>query len=101
MNVDIKQFMAGKKLTVDEINSLLPCKIVFKKPDKHKFDSTGFNEKLSRREKEVIQLIKLGLKNREIAKQLELAYETVKTHRKNIFRKLKINNVSQLIHVEL
>jgi len=101
MSVNIKQFTAGEKLTVDEINTLLPCEIIFNKPDKHKLGNTYHEKALSCREKEIIQLIKLGLKNKEIAKQLKLAYETVKTHRKNIFRKLKINNVSQLIHLEL
>lgn len=44
--------------------------------------------KLSSRELEVIQLIKAGLKTKEIADKLNISYYTAETHRKNI--KLKV-----------
>lgn len=44
--------------------------------------------KLSNREMEVIQLIKEGLKTKEIAERLNISFYTAETHRKNI--KLKI-----------
>jgi len=43
---------------------------------------------LTDREKEICRLILKGLGNQEIADTLIIAFETVKTHRKNIFRKL-------------
>ena len=52
---------------------------------------------LSDRETEIIQLILNQCETREIAAKLNLSPLTVKTHRKNIFKKLKIRNVSGLL----
>jgi DNA-binding NarL/FixJ family response regulator len=43
---------------------------------------------LSLRETEIIQLISAGMANKEIAEKLFLSIHTVKTHRKNIIKKL-------------
>jgi DNA-binding NarL/FixJ family response regulator len=51
---------------------------------------------LSERELEIIRLIVNGSTSTEIAAQLFLSEHTVKTHRKNIFRKIGINSISQL-----
>jgi DNA-binding NarL/FixJ family response regulator len=48
-------------------------------------------------EKEVVGLIAEGLTTKEIAERKNISFHTVMTHRKNIFRKLGINNVSELM----
>jgi DNA-binding NarL/FixJ family response regulator len=53
--------------------------------------------KISPRELEIIQLIKQGKSTKEIAEELSLSVFTIETHRKNIFRKLKIASLGQLI----
>ena len=52
---------------------------------------------LSFREVQIIALIRAGLNNEQIAEQLHLSVETVKTHRKNIHFKLGINKVTDLV----
>lgn len=52
---------------------------------------------LSKREFEIIQLIKLGLTNRVIAEKLFLSIYTVETHRKNIMQKLQLKSPAALI----
>lgn len=52
---------------------------------------------LSKREKEILKLIAEGLTNMEISKQLFISIDTVDTHRKNLYTKLKVNNTAQLI----
>jgi DNA-binding NarL/FixJ family response regulator len=52
---------------------------------------------LTFREVEIIQLIKEGCTNGQIAERLNLSFFTIKTHRKNIYFKLGINNVAELI----
>ena len=47
---------------------------------------------LSRRESEVVALLVNGLSNREIADQLMLGEETVKTHLRHIYKKLDVSD---------
>ncbi|MDJ1472936.1 response regulator transcription factor [Xanthocytophaga flava] len=58
-------------------------------PDSHAF-------RLSDREIEIVRLIALGSTSSAISEKLFISEHTVKTHRKNIFKKLDISNVSQL-----
>jgi len=55
------------------------------------------NKKLTPREIELLNLIVKGYKNREIAKELMIAVKTVENHRANIMKKLKVNNLAELI----
>lgn len=52
---------------------------------------------LSDRETEIIQMILNQCETKEIAQKLHLSPLTIKTHRKNIFRKLNIHNISGLL----
>jgi len=52
---------------------------------------------LSRREKEVLQLIADGYTNSQIAQQLFISLHTVDTHRKNLLAKFNVNNTAILI----
>lgn len=51
---------------------------------------------ISKRENEIIQLIKDGLTNHQIAGKLFLSIYTVETHRKNIMQKLQLKSPSAL-----
>jgi two-component system, NarL family, nitrate/nitrite response regulator NarL len=52
---------------------------------------------LTKREYEIVQLIKLELTNQEIANKLFLSIYTVETHRKNIMQKLGLNKPAALM----
>jgi DNA-binding NarL/FixJ family response regulator len=52
---------------------------------------------LSKREIEVIGFIKQSLNTEQIADKMCISYETVKSHRKNIFLKLGFNKSSELV----
>ena len=54
---------------------------------------------LSRREKEILSLIAKGKKSAEIAKELFITKYTVDTHRKNISKKLRLENNADLMKV--
>lgn len=55
-------------------------------------------EKISGREKEVLQCIATGLTTQEIAEQLFISKNTVETHRKNLLYKLKAKNTAELVN---
>jgi two-component system response regulator NreC len=52
---------------------------------------------LSTREKEILQLLASGKTNREIADLLFISIATVETHRNNVFQKLHLHNLAELI----
>lgn len=56
---------------------------------------------LTKTEVEVLRCIALGMTTREIAEKRFSSFHTVNTHRKNIFRKLGVNNVHEAIKYAL
>lgn len=57
---------------------------------------TAMSAELSQREIEVLSLVAKGLINKEIADRLNISFNTVLSHRKNITAKLGIKSVSGL-----
>jgi DNA-binding NarL/FixJ family response regulator len=57
--------------------------------------------KLSEREIEIIKLLAQGLTSFEIAEKLFIAEHTVKTHRKNILRKINAHSTNELVQFAL
>ncbi len=56
---------------------------------------------LSKREREVACLIVQGRTTQQIADTLSIAFNTVEVHRNNIYRKLEINRVAELVKYAL
>ena len=54
-------------------------------------------ERVTSREREIIQLLCDGQKNRDIASSLSISVKTVETHRSNVMRKLEIHSISELV----
>jgi len=85
----------------------------FLSPKISKFVVQGFLEKtnyvdqnknaieLTKREREILQLIAEGFTTKEIAIQLNIAIDTVHTHRNNIMQKLDIHKQAGLIRYAL
>jgi DNA-binding NarL/FixJ family response regulator len=51
----------------------------------------------SKREVEILKLISLGYSTKDIANHLNVSNETVKSHRKNLLKKLSARNSANLI----
>jgi RNA polymerase sigma factor (sigma-70 family) len=56
---------------------------------------------LTQREREVIDLIVHGLKNRQIADQLGISVKTVEAHRARVMEKMSVGSVAELVQVTL
>lgn len=66
----------------------------------HNADSVraaGIESSLSKKEREIVVLIARGLMNKEIALQMCISEQTVKTHISRIFRKMNVTRRSQLV----
>ena len=59
---------------------------------RHRRKPAGGTERLSEREQQVLRLMAAGLENSEIAKEMFLGVQTVKTHVANILAKLDARN---------
>lgn len=68
-----------------------------------KFFSEGilYFMQLTPKEKLVLTLVINGKSNKEIADLFCISYETVKTHRKNLIRKLKCRNIAELMRYQI
>ena len=56
-----------------------------------------FGVRLTRREREILDWIAMGLKTRQIAGKLSISEHTVYNHRKNVLRKKGARNCKQLL----
>jgi len=83
----ISQVLTGEKY----FPSLMPINAKSENTD------LGKEYGLTKREIEIIKMIKNNYSSHHIADILHISYQTVKTHRKNINQKLDINNVVALI----
>ncbi|GAA4269284.1 response regulator [Hyunsoonleella aestuarii] len=60
--------------------------------------SGRFYKKLSTREAEVLKLLTIGRKNKEISKELDINEKTVSTYKARLMRKLKVTNLVDLVN---
>ena len=82
----------GEKYVCDEVKNILAQQELVEEggaPDMNV---------LSRREIDVVQLIKEGLSSKEIAVRLEISLKTVEVHRYNILKKLNLKNTAALVN---
>ena len=53
--------------------------------------------RVTSREREIIQLLAEGNRGKEIASSLGISFKTVESHRSNVMRKLEMHNISELV----
>ncbi|AQG81661.1 response regulator transcription factor [Spirosoma montaniterrae] len=82
----IQRVWAGERVFPDE-------------PSGHQHETNWFVREfgLTPTEIKIIGLIRQGLSSQQIAGQLFVSFETVRSHRKNIYRKLNIDHVAKLL----
>jgi len=88
----IIEVRAGKKYICEEVKNILAQQELDETSDE------GDLNNLSRRELDIIKLIKEGLSSKEIALQLDISLKTVEVHRYNVLKKLKLKNTAALVN---
>jgi len=64
-----------------------------------RMSNTGsYYKKLSTRESEVLKLLCIGKKNKEVAKELDVNEKTISTYKARLMRKLKVTNLVDLVN---
>ncbi|QFI38197.1 helix-turn-helix transcriptional regulator [Moritella marina ATCC 15381] len=64
---------------------------------KDKYFTSSVIAELTRREEEIMKLLTLGASNSQIAEQLFVSENTVKTHLHNVFKKIKVKSRLQAV----
>jgi len=83
----------GKRYVCDEVKDILAHLELEDEGDGHPDMNI-----LSRRELDIVHLIKEGLSSKEIAIRLEISLKTVEVHRYNILKKLNLKNTASLVN---
>ncbi len=88
----IVEVNSGKKYVCDEVKNILA---------QQELENDGGQPDmnvLSRREIDIVQLIKEGMSSKEIAVRLVISLKTVEVHRYNILKKLSLKNTAALVN---
>ena len=82
----------GKKYICDEVKNILA---------QQELEDDGVKTDLnllSKRELDIVKLIREGLSSKEIAVRLDISLKTVEVHRYNILKKLNLKNTAALVN---
>ena len=88
----IVEVNGGKKYICEELKNILAQQELEDENGKPDLNA------LSRRELDIVKLIKEGLSSREIAVRLDISLKTVEVHRYNILKKLNLKNTAALVN---
>lgn len=88
----IVQVDSGKKYVCEEVKNILAQQELEEESTHQDLNV------LSRRELDIVQLIKEGMSSKEIAARLDISLKTVEVHRYNILKKLSLKNTAALVN---
>lgn len=92
----IKKIAQGQLFYTPSVMELVGTSLIARKSQ-----GTNLKSTLTNREKEILAELVNGCTNKEIASKLFLSTRTVDAHRRNIMKKLKVNNSAQLVKVSM
>lgn len=87
--IDIKNYVDGENILDDSLSNLKNELIQIFKP----------KVCLTKREKQILELISNGNTSAQIAEKLNIFISTVNTHRQNLIKKNNVNNTTALLNV--
>jgi len=94
----LEELAHGQDFSVEELSAM-----IFRKAVREHYKTNNHNlqkwEELSERQKEVAALACLNYTNAEIAEKLNISFETVKSHIKEILRKFNVRGRHQLAYM--
>jgi DNA-binding NarL/FixJ family response regulator len=88
----IVEVVSGNKYMCEEVKNILAQQELVEVGSHQDMNA------LSKREIDIVQLIKEGLSSKEIAERLGISLKTVEVHRYNVLKKLDIKNTAALVN---
>lgn len=86
------------QLIIDVVEKIVSGEIFYSEKVLKTLEILNIKENiLTPKEEEIIVLLARGKVNHEIADELFISYNTIKTHRKNIHRKLQLNSTADIV----
>ena len=92
----LPRFVISKECDA-ELGNFVQRLVVNSRTHQKKIGESVVNSVLTEREADVIKLVARGQSNKEIAREMNISAETVKTHLKNMFEKLGVQQRSQAV----
>jgi FixJ family two-component response regulator len=82
-------------ITIDDVTERVKQQLMAQQKELHK----ARLDRLSRRERQVLQLVSEGISNKVIASQLHLSDRTVEKHRASAMKKLSVRSVADVVKI--
>jgi DNA-binding NarL/FixJ family response regulator len=95
LNSAIQKIMKGEKYISRSASQILADNYISK--EYSSTNKSGTKIDITKREKEIMELISLGLSNKEIAEKIFVSISTVDAHRYNILKKMEVKNTAEMI----
>lgn len=99
--IDFLTKPVDKQRLVDSLKRGIRLSIQQHRQEVETLEVTHRLRRLSDREREVLQRVADGMSSKEIARELELSPRTVEVHRANLFNKLEVASLADLIRFYL
>ena len=90
----------GQEL-LDRIHNAINQHKEIREKNKHQTKAQTRLESLTKREKQVMELVVTGILNKDIAKELDISIKTVEVHRANVMDKMAVKSVADLVRISL
>jgi len=91
----IKSLSRHKPFFTNDVSGILFANILYRAEGSP--DAAEPGQRLSLREREIVQLVAEGNSNKAIAAHLSISVRTAETHRASVLRKLNLNSVADLV----
>ena len=95
LNEAIKKIIKGEKYISRSASQILADNYISK--EYSNTNKSGTKIDITKREKEIMELISLGFSNKEIADKIFVSISTVDAHRYNILKKMEVKNTAEMI----
>lgn len=94
LTLNISSFPSDNHLLDKVFKELIPS-------DKESLNNFLRYQTLTKREKQILKLLSNGCSNKDVSDQLLITLHSVKTHRKNIYKKLDVNTTTELVRLAI